>query len=103
MKQLAGRWIVVAPLLVLVSSARADDAALAKQRQTAEANCRSLQVSSFQAHESQNLLIYGTLPAARLKALASSLEKHYAVAAKALQYEPDEPPWAGKLTVYVFA
>jgi len=94
--------LLVACLLILSATGRADDATLGKQRQTADAVAKSLQLSSIVSHETRNLILYGTLPDAKLKALGATLEKQYAAAVKALQFAKDDPPWLGKLAVYVF-
>jgi hypothetical protein len=89
-------------VLAVAPSVRADDAALAKQRQTAEVNCRALQLSAYTGQEGRYLLVYGTPPAGRLKTMTAALEKQFAIAVKALQFDKDRSPWPGKLTVYVF-
>jgi hypothetical protein len=82
----------------------ADDAApvLAKQKQTAEAILKALQVAPVARAESSNFLLFGTIPETRLKGLAASLDKQYSIARKGLQFAKDEKPWTGKLAVYVF-
>ncbi|HEY1380212.1 MAG TPA: hypothetical protein VGF55_25645, partial [Gemmataceae bacterium] len=81
----------------------ADDNAVAKQKQAADANYKALQLAPVGRAESTNFLLYGTLPDARLKVLAANLEKQSSTAARALQFDKDSKPWTGKLTVYVFA
>jgi hypothetical protein len=84
---------------------RADDtsAAVGRQKATAEGHWSALRVPPPGRAESANFLVYGTAPEARLQALAAALEKQYAAAVKALQFEKDEKPWAGKMAVHVFA
>jgi len=95
--------ILIACLLIFSTHTRADDATLAKQRQTADAIAKSLQLSSIVTNETKNLILCGTLTDARLKGLGATLEKQYATGVKALQFASDDPPWTGKLAVYVFA
>jgi hypothetical protein len=94
--------LLLACLLILSPTVRADDSPLAKQRQTADAIAKSLRLSSIVTHETKNLIVLGTLPDAKLKALAAALEKQYATGVKALQFANDDPPWSGKLAVYAF-
>lgn len=95
--------LLVTCFVILTTAARADDSPLAKQRQTADAIVKSLQLSSIVTHETKNLIVLGTLPDAKVKALGATLEKQYAAAVKALQFANDDPPWSGKLAVYVFS
>lgn len=95
-------FILLSCFSVFGAEVRADDGAVAKQRQTADAVIKSLQVRSMASFESKNLILNATLPDARLKSLATTLEKQYAAALKALQFDKDETPWPGKLTVYIF-
>jgi hypothetical protein len=90
--------------VTLPSAAAADSnaAAVAKQKQVAEANCRTVQLAPLGKAETANFLVYGAVPEARLKGLAANLEKQFATAFKALQFEKDEKPWMGKLAIYVF-
>jgi hypothetical protein len=94
--------LLMASVLILSPTVRADDAPLAKQRQTADEIAKSLQLSSIVTQETKNLIVLGTLPDAKLKALAATLEKQYATGVKALQFANDDPPWPGKIAVYVF-
>jgi hypothetical protein len=89
--------------LILPAIARADDGTLARQRQTADSIARSLQLSTIVTNETKNLILCGTLSDAKLKTLGTTLEKHYAIAVKALQFAKDDPPWTGKLAVYAFS
>src|SRR5688572_22412068 len=78
-------------------------AAVAKQKQAAESNCKMLQPAPLARAESASFLLYGSVPESRLKGLATTLERHLATAAKGLQLEKDARPWTGKLAVYVIA
>jgi hypothetical protein len=53
--------------------------------------------------ESAHFLLFGVSTDARLKVLAGNLERQFAAAFKALQFDSDDKPWTGKLTVYIFA
>jgi hypothetical protein len=81
----------------------ADPAAVSLQKRTAEENCRTIQLGPVSMSESSHLVICGDASAARLKGMAANLEKQYATAAMALQIEKNDPPWTGKLTVYIIA
>src|SRR5262245_57939179 len=94
--------LLIALLLTLPAIAGADDAPLAKQRQTADAIAKSLQLSSIVTTETKNLILHVTMPDGRLKALGVTLEKQFATGVKALQFAGDDPPWSGKLAVYAF-
>jgi hypothetical protein len=80
-----------------------DEAAaiLAKQRQAAEINCKTIQTPTVARSETTNFLFFGAVPESRVKAITASLEKHYAAAFKGLQFEKDAKPWTGKLAVYI--
>lgn len=93
---------VLAALPKSASAADNDAAAIAKQKQIAEANCRTVQLAPLGKAESANFLLFGAIPEARLKGQAANLEKQFTTAFKAMQYEKDEKPWTGKLTVYLF-
>jgi hypothetical protein len=96
---------LVAGLIAVHPAGAADDetaAVIAKQKLTADANWKTMQLPPAAKAESANFLIYGTIAEPRLKALAGVLEKQSATAAKALQYDKDSRPWTGKLAVYVF-
>src|SRR5207237_10821911 len=98
--------VVTAGLLLPGATIAADDEAaalVARQKQSAEANCRALRLAPLATAENANLLLYGAAPEARLRTLAANLEKYYATAHKVLQFDPGDKPWTGKLTVYVFA
>ncbi len=96
--------LVFGPLLGPTLTARADDVAqvVSQQKQTAEAIGKALQLTSLAQADSANFLLFGTVPPAKLKSLATTLEKEYTLGVKVLQFEKDEKPWTGKLAVYVF-
>ena len=92
-------------LITALGFAADDDAAaaIAKQKATAEANWRTLQMAPTGKVETTHFLVYGLSPEPRLKVLASNLERQYSTAARGLQLEKDFQAWPGKLAVYVFA
>ncbi len=93
-------------MLVPATAVAADDemaAAIAKQKQTAEATCRTLQLDPLGKIESAHFLLYGVSMEPRLKVLATNLERQYATAFRGLQFDKDAKPWPGKLTIYAFA
>src|SRR5262245_34488737 len=53
-----------------------------------------------ETHEAARCLLYGTVPGKNLKDIGAALERHYALAAKALNMEQDEP-WPGKIAVFL--
>lgn len=73
-----------------------------KQKAVAAKNVKILGLDKHTTVESASFLVCSSLPEAKAKALADQLEKVAVTAKKALQYEPTEEPWKGKLTVYVF-
>jgi len=73
-----------------------------KQKTAAEANIKSAMLTA--AHvETDDLLVYATMPEAKAKPLAAAMQKTYAVAVKSLKVESSDKLWPGKLTVYVFS
>lgn len=92
-----------AACLILVAAAclaaRADDTS-EKQKKAALANLKQAEIAAAELAETDDLIVVATLPADKTKALAGSLQKASAVARKAIQYEPKEQPWTGKLTFY---
>lgn len=79
---------------------RSDTAA--KQKDVALSNLAKLGVAKPSVHETDDLFVGGALTADKLKSLGEGLQKHYAATYKALNFEANEPPWKGKLAVYVF-
>jgi hypothetical protein len=97
---------LIASILVVRPVPAADDetaAVVAKQKQTAEATWKTMQLPPAAMSEGANFIVYGTIPESRLKALVGTLEKQCATAVKGLQFDKDSRPWTGKLAVYVFA
>src|SRR5437660_410335 len=98
------RWSAVLLLLSGIAAAHADDAedALRRQKAAVADNLKKLQVGTVATTETTDLILVGTLPEARLRSLGITLQRQYAMAYKALQFDSDKP-WLGKLTVYVFS
>jgi hypothetical protein len=87
------------------ATSAADDetaALIARQRETAETNCKTLQLAPVGKAETANFLVYGASTDPRMKVLAGNLEKQYLTAFKAMQFDKEARPWNGKLAVYVF-
>jgi hypothetical protein len=103
--RLAWALAITAASLIPMVAVAADDmsAVVAKQRDTAETNCRTVQLVPVVTAESQTFLVVGTSPQPRLKSLAAGLEKQFATAFRALQFDREDKPWTGKLAVYVFS
>jgi hypothetical protein len=77
---------------------------LRKQKETAEANWKRLEISKpAPPVESAHLIVYSDYPETRTKALSTAAERYYAAAAKALKYGTKDKPWPGKLAVYVIS
>ena len=74
---------------------------LAQQKSVAEANWKKLDIKTGGAVETEHLLVYSAVPKDKAAASAAALEKYYAVAHKALRFDPELPPWKGKLAVFV--
>src|SRR5947209_9989573 len=93
-------------VLFLGATAHADDAAekLAAQKKQAEANWATAEGGEMATLETVHLLIYAPKAMEKnLKDVGAYLEKHYARAADVLGYDAKNPPWEGKLAVYLFA
>lgn len=96
------RCIVSISLAVFAFSiARADDTS-DKQKASAIENLKKSGIAKSAIVETTNLIVTGSLPELRTKAVAAGLEKVYAAARRSLQFAADEQPWPGKLTVYLF-
>src|SRR5947209_11337607 len=80
--------LAVAFALVACPAALAADADLIRnQKQTAEANCRTIQLAPAASAETSHFLVYSDSSVARLKGIAANLEKQFVTATKALQFE----------------
>jgi hypothetical protein len=85
-----------------ISVTVADDTGLiAHQIKAAEKAFESLQSGPKNRAESAHFVVIGSLPEARLQAIANGLEKTHATATKGLQFEDNDPPWKGKTAVFV--
>jgi hypothetical protein len=71
-----------------------------KQKKQAVANLKQAEIGAAEFVETDDLLVYTTLPAERAKVLAAQLQKTYLLARKVLQYDAKEQAWTGKLTYY---
>lgn len=100
MKQLLALSLALLPFTL---RAEEKDETLAKQKEAAEANWKRMEFAKQApaVMETPNFLIYSRLPEAKTKALAASLDKIYATALKPLKYDAKDPPWPGKLAVFV--
>jgi hypothetical protein len=93
---------VFALLLFLAAPAVADDRAdaVATQRTAADATLAEVNLKVTPV-ETDDLLVYAALPTAKVKPLATALQKAHTAAVKASKRPGSDPLWAGKLTVYV--
>lgn len=92
----------LALLLLLTAPVVGDDRAdaIAAQRKAAAAALAEATLKVVPT-ETNDLLVYTTLPTARMKPLAAALQKAHAAALKASKRTGSDPLWAGKLAVYV--
>jgi hypothetical protein len=74
--------------------------AIIAQRKAAEANLAEAKLKVASA-ETDDLLVFANLPVAKLKPLATALQKTHAAAVKASKRTETDPLWTGKLAVYV--
>ncbi len=74
---------------------------LKKQKAVAEEQIKTAKLGKTATVETENLLIYSTLTAEKLKPIAEYAEKVFGTASSALKYDDKKKPWPGKLTVYV--
>jgi hypothetical protein len=99
------RGVVVSLVVGLcVGPAGADEKSDAAARQKSAARAR-LDVAKLKLTEAEtdDLLLYAPVPAERMKSAATTIQKCYGTAARALGYDAKETPWTGKLTVFVVA
>jgi len=73
---------------------------IARQKGAAIANMKKAGLSKSTIVESKSFLIATTLSEPKARALGAVLDRVVPVARKALQFEPKEEPWKGKLAVY---
>src|SRR4051812_5056526 len=98
------RWLLACLLsscLVAPSFAQERAEAAKKQKAAAEAKLTAAKIKAAAA-ETDDLLVFATMPEEKAKALSASMQRTYAVAAKPLKIDPTSPPWPGKLSVFVF-
>lgn len=70
------------------------------QKKAVAANLKKAEIAKATVTETDHFIVAATLPEEKAAALGASLEKVYATARKALQFEEKEEPWKGKLAVY---
>jgi len=102
-----GRLIAAAIAFCVLAGVRGDEAAdtLKKQKAAAKAHWKRLAGDEDVIHtETAHFLLYGPVPFTerQLTALGTALEAQYALARKALQIEPSDALWPGKMAVYLF-
>lgn len=88
-------------LLAACVSGQERTEAAKKQKSAAEAKLTAAKIKTAVA-ETDDLLLFATLPEEKTKALSAAMQKTFAVAAKPLKIDPASPPWPGKLSVFVF-
>lgn len=71
-----------------------------KAKAAAIENMKKLKIDKPTLVETDNFLVVGTIPEAKAKSLAETLEKTLKVARAAAKFEATETAWKGKLTVY---
>lgn len=71
-----------------------------KAKAIAIENMKKLKIDKPTVVETDNFLVVGTIPEAKAKTLAETLEKTLTVARAAAKFEATELAWKGKLTVY---
>ncbi len=81
-------------------NAQDSKAILAKQKEEVQSNLKKVDLGKTTVVETENFIVVATLPEDKTKALGAALEKVVPLARKALQYEPKEEAWKGKLAVY---
>ncbi len=97
-------WLIVGVAVIAECAAIAEDkAVVAQQRRVASAHAALVQMPTAPIHETDHLMVWSTLPAARVRTIGATLEKNFSTAVGALQYGKSESPWPGKLAVFAFA
>lgn len=100
-------WTVLMALMGLIAggaSLSASDGAADKQLAVARENAQKFgRNKPLALFEQNNLFVVGDLPEGHVQRLAQSLQKQYAVAAKALGFTDAEKPWPGKLAIYLLS
>ena len=96
--------VIAAGVISLGSSSSAQlpdaKAILAKQKEEISTNLKKADLTKATMIETDNFFIVGTLTPEKAKALGAVLEKVVPLARKALQYEPKDEVWKGKLAIY---
>ncbi len=99
------RLSLAASLAIAVSAvALADkrDDETKKQKAAGEGYLKSAKLTAAFV-ETNDLLVYGTIPEDKAKPLAAAMQKSYAAAVKVLKVESSDKLWPGKLSAFVFA
>jgi hypothetical protein len=95
--------ILTLPVL-FVSSLYADekDEEVAKQKAKALDVLKKCEIATPVLIETQDLIVCGPLTQEKLKSMGAAVQKQYTAVFKSLKFDPAEPPFKGKLTVYFF-
>ena len=99
------RWLalLILPLLAACpSSADEKDELIAKQKMTALERMKKFDNEKPVVVETENLILCGNLEEDKLKATGEMVQKHYALALKALKFEMSDNPPKGKIAVLLF-
>ncbi|MCE9533101.1 MAG: hypothetical protein K8T89_18540 [Planctomycetes bacterium] len=76
------------------------DEMIAKQKMVALDVLKKCEIASPVLIETQDLIVCGPFPEAKLRTMGDQVQKAYAVALKALKFEKSESPPKGKLAIY---
>ncbi len=90
--------------LIIVSSSQADERSdmVAKQRTTALTVMKKCDVPTPTIAETDDLLICGEFPEAKLKTMGEPAQKNYTATLKALKFEMTDNPPKGKVALFFF-
>jgi hypothetical protein len=89
-------------LLTAPLAARDDRAAeVKKEKAVVEANLTMAGLGKLSQAETDDLLVYATVPEAKVKALGDGAQKSFRLACATLKFGPDEKLWPGKLSLVV--
>lgn len=88
-------------LLALGAGMSPADEVSDKQKTVARGNLAKADIRKAAVAESDALIVCARLPEARVRTVAGALQKTYKTARKGLQFDEQEEPWKGKLTVYL--
>lgn len=99
MKPCLCRVLVAAILVTLGIGIAPADEASDKQKKAVLDKLAKAEIPRIKAFEGDAVIVAGPLPDARLKAIAATLARTAKLGRKALQFDANEEPWKGKLTV----